>query len=241
MWSWWDPTHGPASLCCPGECPVSATPEGAGLHHTAPMSIDHNATGHEAWTDAVAWARKALARDRAESGIPGGSGQDPDLVVAVAAWVWWDRPPVAGVMVVPHALRTPRELPPGSAYELALLSPLHAHTDLPAELVDAWGKLTLVDQLYDQMGVVGESAPTGEIVEGFTVEQRILVELGPESTDEPRLLRCPVCDRDTGIRMGWDRQVARAMCPDGHAEWTPQPLMVAGVWKHMMEQVNTWR
>ncbi|WP_143847301.1 hypothetical protein [Nocardiopsis sp. JB363] len=139
---------------------------------------------------------------------------------------------------MPRTLRTPRELPPGTAYELDLLRPLHAHTELPEELVDAWGKLTLIDQLYDHMGVVGKSAPTGEIVEGFTAEQRILLDLGPESEDGPHTLCCPVCDRDTGIGMGWDRQVARAMCPDGHAEWTPQPLIVGAVWRHMMEQVT---
>lgn len=144
-------------------------------------------------------------------------------------------------MVVPRTRSTPRELPPGSPYELELLRPLHEHPLLPEELVDAWGKLTLVDRLYDQMGVVGESAPTGEIIEGFTAEQHILVDLGPESTEEPHPLRCPVCERDTGIGMGWDCQVARAMCPDGHAEWTPQPLIMGEVWRHMMEQVTTYR
>lgn len=141
--------------------------------------------------------------------------------------------------MVPRTRLTPGELPPGSAYELDLLRPLHAHTELPEELVDAWGKLTLVDRLYDQMGVVGESAPTGEIVEGFTVEQRVLLDLGPEGEDGPHVLCCPVCGRDTGIGMGWDGQVARAMCPDGHAEWTPQPLIGGAVWKQMMEQVTT--
>lgn len=219
--------------------PESATPGKVQLRHTAPMAIEHNAAEQDAWSSAVAWARKALAQERAHNGVPEGHAhQDPDLVVAVAAWVRWEQPPMPGVMMVPHSLRTPQKLPPGSPYELELLRPLHEHAELPEALTAAWGSLTLLDRLYANMGVVGGPVPTGRILEEIRVEHKIFLSPHPDDTGETHTVQCPLCDRNIGIRLRWDGQVARALCPQGHAEWTPQPLFVSHMWEQLKQQVS---
>lgn len=202
------------------------------------MSIEHT-TADQDWHDAMAWARKALARERDYTGAPG--GDNPDLVVAVAAWLRWDRPPTSlAVMVVPQTLRTPRRLPPGSPYELHLLRPVYEHNVLPDALTAAWGDLVVVDRLYDSMGVVGERAPDGRIRAEVTVEQALRVVSHPDSAEssEPHTVRCPLCDRDAGLRLRWDGQVARALCPQGHAEWTPCPLIVPDMWEQLEQRTG---
>lgn len=204
------------------------------------MSTEHT-TADQTWHDATAWARKALARARHHAGAPEEAtpGLDPDLVVTVAAWLRWDRPPTStAVMAVPSTVHTPRRLPAGTPYELHLLHQVHAHAELPEALTSACGNLVVIDRLYDNMGVIGERAPDGQVRTEITVQQPLRVLPRPEGTQPsaPHTVRCPLCDRDTGLQLRWDGQVGRALCPQGHGEWTPRPLIVQDMWEQLVQQ-----